>query len=93
MDWIELTQDRDQWSALVKTVMNIRFLLNDGESLSSWATGSFQRSTQLYRDIKLVSLLVCYQLTFPYIQHIALQNLLSIGMGEFYKPLEENSGP
>jgi hypothetical protein len=24
MDWIHLTQDRDQWRALVKTVMNLR---------------------------------------------------------------------
>jgi hypothetical protein len=24
MDWIVLAQDRDQWRALVKTVMNIR---------------------------------------------------------------------
>jgi hypothetical protein len=23
MDWIDLTQDRDQWSALVNTVMNL----------------------------------------------------------------------
>jgi hypothetical protein len=23
MDWIDLTQDRDQWRALVKTVMNL----------------------------------------------------------------------
>ena len=25
MDWIELTQDRDRWPALVNTVMNLRF--------------------------------------------------------------------
>jgi hypothetical protein len=24
MDWIELAQDRDQWSSLVNTVMNLR---------------------------------------------------------------------
>jgi hypothetical protein len=24
MDWIDLTQDRDQWMALVNTVMNLR---------------------------------------------------------------------
>jgi hypothetical protein len=25
MDWIDLAQDRDQWKALVNTVMNLRF--------------------------------------------------------------------
>ena len=26
MDWIDLTLDRDRWRAIVKAVMNIRFL-------------------------------------------------------------------
>jgi hypothetical protein len=25
MDWIDVAQDRDQWSSLVNTVMNLRF--------------------------------------------------------------------
>jgi hypothetical protein len=24
MDWIDVAQDRDQWSALLKTVLNVR---------------------------------------------------------------------
>jgi hypothetical protein len=31
MGWIDLAQDRDQWTALVITVMNFWVLQNDGK--------------------------------------------------------------
>jgi hypothetical protein len=35
MDYIHLSQDRDQWRALVNTVMNLQVALNIGNFLSS----------------------------------------------------------
>jgi hypothetical protein len=46
MDWIDLAQDRDQWSVLVNTVMNLQFPSNAGKFLSGCTIGSFSRRAQ-----------------------------------------------
>jgi hypothetical protein len=48
VDWIDLTQDRGQWMALVNTVMNLRVPENIGELLSSCTTCGLSRRAQLH---------------------------------------------
>jgi hypothetical protein len=48
IDWIELTQVRNQWRALANTVMNLRVPYNDWKLLSSCTIGSLSRRAQLH---------------------------------------------
>jgi hypothetical protein len=48
MDWTDSAQDRNQWRAVAKTVMNLRVPTNFGEFLSSSITGGFSRRAQLH---------------------------------------------
>jgi hypothetical protein len=47
MEWIDLTQDRDQWRALMNTVMNLRVSKNAGKFLSGCTIGNLSGRDQL----------------------------------------------
>jgi hypothetical protein len=46
--WIDLAQYRDQWRAVVNTVMNLLVSSNFVKFLSSSSTGGFSRRAQLH---------------------------------------------
>jgi hypothetical protein len=48
MDWINLAEDRNQWMAVVNTVMKFRVPLNVGKFWSSCTTGGFSRRAHLH---------------------------------------------
>jgi hypothetical protein len=45
---IDLAQARDQWRALVNTVMNLQVPHNIGKFLRGYTTGSFSRRVDLH---------------------------------------------
>jgi hypothetical protein len=50
MDWIDLAQDRDQWRALLNTIMNLQIHEILG---SSWATERLAASQEGLRSMEL----------------------------------------
>jgi hypothetical protein len=51
MDWIDLTQDRDQWRALVSTEMKIWVPKNAVNCLSGCTIGGFSKRAQLHKQV------------------------------------------
>jgi hypothetical protein len=48
ISWIDLARDRDQWRAVVNTVMNLPVPYNAGNFLRSCIIGSFSRRAELH---------------------------------------------
>jgi hypothetical protein len=53
MDWIDLTQDRDQWRALVNTMVNLRLPYSAGNFLSCPTCGE-PREYRIYIEKTLL---------------------------------------
>jgi hypothetical protein len=61
-DWIDLTEGRDRWRALVYTVMNLRVPKNAGSFLSSLGHFSFSGRTLLHGVTRFMYLTTCFGL-------------------------------
>jgi hypothetical protein len=51
-EWIVLTQDRDQWTALVKTVMNLRVSQLNGKFMSNCTIVDFSGRVQIQELVR-----------------------------------------
>jgi hypothetical protein len=49
LDWIDMAQEREQWRALVNTVLNLRVPYNAGKFLRGCTIGGSSRRAQLFK--------------------------------------------
>jgi hypothetical protein len=54
MEWIDLAQDRDQWKAVVYTIMSLRVPYNAGKFLSSCTTDGPSGRARLHKLVNIV---------------------------------------
>jgi hypothetical protein len=70
MNWIFVAQYRNQWRALVNTVMNLQVPLKYVQILSGLATGGFSRRTHLHEVKSLTDIYMSYM--FWSVQKVSL---------------------
>jgi len=63
MDWIDFTQDRDRWRALVNAVMSLWVSHDEGNLLTSYGTVSFS-SLKFYCELMHKRIVLKGVLTF-----------------------------
>jgi hypothetical protein len=85
MGWIHLAQDRDQWRALVNTIMNLQVLYSVGKFSSSWVAGDYSWRTLLHgisytNRWQTWQLILKYWSTLKWTQYDSIQCL---GMTEY----------
>jgi hypothetical protein len=51
VDWMNMAQDRDQWRALVNTVLNLRVIRNAGKFLSGCPINGSSGRAQLRKSV------------------------------------------
>jgi hypothetical protein len=71
--WIQKTQQRDHWGAVVSTVMKFRDLQKIGNFPTLWIIINFSRITQNYNPTDLMLLLSLFNFIFVIIIFIHLQ--------------------
>jgi hypothetical protein len=54
MDWIGMTEDRDQWRGLLSTVTNIWVSYNSGKFLRNCTIVGFSRKAQLHEVFYII---------------------------------------
>jgi hypothetical protein len=60
MDWIDLAQDRNQWRALVNTIMNLQFPYSVGKLFNGCITGASPAGLSSMEVV--ISIIICSRL-------------------------------
>jgi hypothetical protein len=80
VDWIDMAQYRDQWRALVNTVLKIRVLQNAGKFLSGYTTGGSSRvSKSLYNcEYRELLLMTIFPMNFLILYSTACRHIYTV---------------